>query len=53
VGFGFLLAFGFHSRVVRTFCVVVRAVHELFWALIFLQLFGLSPLTGILAIGIP
>jgi len=53
VGLGFLLALGFHSRLVRTFCVVVRAVHELFWALIFLQMFGLSPLTGILAIGIP
>ena len=34
-------------------CAVVRAVHELFWALIFLQLFGLSPLTGLLAIAIP
>ncbi|MEP4377400.1 MAG: ABC transporter permease [Alphaproteobacteria bacterium] len=53
VGCGFLLALGFHSRIVRTFCAVIRAVHELFWALIFLQIFGLSPLTGILAIGIP
>jgi len=51
--FGFLLALIFHFRVVRTGCAVVRAIHELFWALIFLQLFGLSPLTGILAIGIP
>ena len=53
VGFGFLLALRFHGRLVRTFCVIVRAIHELFWALIFLQVFGLSPLTGILAIGIP
>ncbi len=57
VAFGNVIGFGlallFFSRAVRTFCAVVRAVHELFWALIFLQIFGLSPLTGILAIGIP
>ena len=51
VGFG--LALLFFSRIVRTGCAFVRAIHELFWALIFLQVFGLSPLTGILAIGIP
>jgi phosphonate transport system permease protein len=50
---GFLLALVFHSRAVRVGCAFVRAVHELFWALIFLQIFGLSPLTGILAIAIP
>ncbi len=53
VWFGFLLAIFFHLRAVRVFCAVIRAIHELFWALIFLQLFGLSPLTGLLAIGIP
>lgn len=51
--FGFLLALIFFSRIVRTGCAFIRAIHELFWALIFLQIFGLSPLTGILAIGIP
>jgi phosphonate transport system permease protein len=50
---GFFLALVFFSRSVRIGCAFVRAVHELFWALIFLQIFGLSPLTGILAIGIP
>ncbi|MBO6784293.1 MAG: ABC transporter permease [Alphaproteobacteria bacterium] len=50
---GFALALVFHIALVRGFCAVVRAVHELFWALIFLQVFGLSPLTGILAIAIP
>ena len=50
---GFLLALAFGSRAVRAGCAIVRAVHELFWALIFLQFFGLSPLTGILAIAIP
>ena len=50
---GFLLALIFHWRWVRVLCALVRAVHELFWALIFLQIFGLHPLTGILAIGLP
>lgn len=53
LAFGFVLALGFANPLVRGFCVSVRAVHELFWALLFLQVFGLSPLTGILAIGIP
>ena len=50
---GFLLALAFTSRAVRVGCALIRAVHELFWALIFLQFFGLSPLTGVLAIAIP
>ena len=50
---GFGLALAFHYRIVRAGCATLRAVHELFWALIFLQLFGLSPLTGLLAIAIP
>ncbi|MEX2616421.1 MAG: ABC transporter permease [Alphaproteobacteria bacterium] len=51
--FGFLLSLVFHYRIVRTGCAFIRAIHELFWAMIFLQIFGLSPLTGILAIAIP
>jgi phosphonate transport system permease protein len=50
---GFLLALVFHLRIVRVGCALVRAIHELFWALLFLQMFGLTPLTGILAIAIP
>ncbi|MFZ5722507.1 MAG: PhnE/PtxC family ABC transporter permease [Pseudomonadota bacterium] len=50
---GFLLSFAMHWRAVRIFAAFIRAVHELFWALIFLQLFGLSPLTGLLAIAVP
>ncbi|WP_251308514.1 PhnE/PtxC family ABC transporter permease [Halomonas sp. NCCP-2165] len=50
---GLLLALGFHRLWVRTGCAFVRAIHELFWALIFLQCFGLHPLTGVLAIAIP
>ena len=50
---GFFLALAFHLAAVRAFAAVIRAVHELFWALIFLQFFGLSPVTGLLAIAIP
>ncbi|MBL22708.1 MAG: ABC transporter permease [Rhodospirillaceae bacterium] len=50
---GFLLAVVFHYRIVRVGCAFIRAVHELFWALIFLQVFGLTALTGVLAIAIP
>ena len=50
---GFLLAPVFEYRLVHTGCAVLRSVHELFWALIFLQFFGFHPLTGVLAIAIP
>ncbi len=50
---GSVLALAFDSRLVRTGCAFVRAIHELFWALIFLQCFGLHPLTGVLAIAVP
>ena len=50
---GFVLAQFFYIGPVRWACAFIRAIHELFWALIFLQVLGLSPLTGILAIAIP
>ncbi len=50
---GFALALLFQFGPVRWLSAFVRAIHELFWALIFLQIFGLTPLTGILAIAIP
>lgn len=50
---GFGLALIYRFRLVRTFCAFIRAIHELFWALIFLQFFGFHPLTGVLAIAIP
>jgi len=50
---GFLLALIFHWRIIQIICALIRSVHELFWALIFLQIFGLHPLTGLLAIGLP
>ncbi|MBN1008449.1 PhnE/PtxC family ABC transporter permease [Amphritea pacifica] len=50
---GFLLALMFHNLLVRAICALIRSIHELFWALIFLQFFGLHPLTGLLAIAVP
>lgn len=50
---GFLMALAYRSLPVRIFCTFIRAIHELFWALIFLQFFGFHPLTGVLAIAIP
>ena len=53
IAVGFVLAVFWHHRLVRAGSAIIRAVHELFWGLIFLQLTGLSPLTGVLAIAIP
>src|SRR5690554_740580 len=39
---GFLLALVYRSLPVRMFCAFVRAIHELFWALIFLQFFEIG-----------
>ncbi len=51
---GFALALVFaHSAAVRVFCAAIRSVHELFWALLLIQVTGLSPGTGLLAIAIP
>jgi len=50
---GMVLTHFFEWRLVRVFCAFVRSIHELFWALLFLQVFGLSTLTGLLAIIIP
>ncbi len=50
---GFLLSLIFDYRVVRIICASLRAVHELFWGLLLIQLLGLQPLSGILAIALP
>jgi phosphonate transport system permease protein len=41
------------SRAIRLLAAFLRSVHELFWALFLLQITGLSPATGILAIALP
>ena len=50
---GALLAFFFHRAPVRLFCALTRAVHEIFWAFLFMPAVGLNPLCGILAIALP
>ena len=50
---GFVLALVFQNFFVRITLAFTRAIHELFWALIFLQIFGLNTLTALLAIIIP
>jgi phosphonate transport system permease protein len=51
---GFLLAIAFpHFVSVRASAMVLRSIHELFWALLLIQIFGLGPATGVLAIAIP
>ena len=47
------LSYLYRFAIVKAVCAFLRAIHELFWALIFLQIFGLHPLTGILALAIP
>ncbi|MBA6251042.1 MULTISPECIES: ABC transporter permease [unclassified Colwellia] len=47
------LALIYQHPLVSGCCAFLRAIHEIFWALLFLQVFGLSPVTGILAITIP
>jgi len=50
---GFVLALMYRNVFVRTGAAILRSIHELFWALIFLQFFGLHPITGLLAIAVP
>ncbi len=50
---GFILAMYFHHRFMRVCLAFVRSIHELFWALLFLQIFGLNTMTALLAIILP
>lgn len=50
---GFAMALCWQWRAVRAMAASVRAVHELFWGLLLLQLTGLSTVTAVLAIAIP
>ena len=42
VVFGIVLAFFFRFTAVRLFCAFIRAIHEIFWAFIFLSVVGLN-----------
>jgi phosphonate transport system permease protein len=50
---GFWLALFYRWQWVRTLAAFIRSIHELFWALLFVQLVGLSSVAGVLAIAIP
>lgn len=50
---GFVLSLGYGFAPLRGFCILIRSVHELFWALLLLGVTGLGPLTGVLAIALP
>ena len=51
--FGILLSFVYSNAIIRNVLAFLRSIHEIFWALIFLQIFGLNILTALLAIIIP
>ena len=51
---GLVLALGFHRfGAIRALAAGLRSVHELFWALLLMQVAGISSVTGIFAIAIP
>lgn len=50
---GLVLAPFYQSWGVRIVAVGLRSIHELFWALLFMQVYGISVLTGVLAIALP
>lgn len=50
---GFFFALYFKYTLVRVSLAFTRAIHELFWALLFLQIFGLNTMTALLAIILP
>lgn len=50
---GFVMAPFYARWPIRMVCISIRAVHELFWALMLMQIGGLSATTGVLAIAIP
>src|SRR5215471_12831576 len=52
-GSGFALALWFRRRAVRLLASFLRSIHELFWALLFMQMVGINAVTGVLAIALP
>lgn len=50
---GAALSLFFGYAPVRLFCAFIRAIHEIFWAFIFLPIVGLNPTCGVLAIAVP
>lgn len=50
---GMLCAPFYRFGPLRMLLIALRSVHELFWALLLMQVTGLSPMTGVLAIALP
>jgi phosphonate transport system permease protein len=50
---GLVMAPFYRFRAVRFLAIALRSVHELFWALILMQITGLGVTTGVLAIALP
>lgn len=50
---GLLLATLYDWPLIRMLCASLRSIHELFWGLLFMQVFGLTALTGLLALVVP
>ena len=50
---GLVMAPFYHLRPVRGLAIALRSVHELFWALMLMQVAGIGALTGVLAIALP
>ncbi len=52
IGLALSLVFA-RSRTVRIVAACMRSIHELFWAMLLLQITGISAITGVLALAIP
>ena len=52
VGLGLALGFA-RYRSVRLLAAAMRSIHELFYALLLMQVFGISPICGVLAVAVP
>ncbi len=50
---GLVLAPFYHRPIVRLGAIGIRSIHEIFWALLLLNVTGLGAATGILAIALP
>ena len=50
---GSVLSLFFSFTAVRLLCAFLRSIHEIFWAFLLLPVVGLTPVCGILAIGVP
>ncbi|MDN3638172.1 ABC transporter permease [Simiduia curdlanivorans] len=50
---GFTLALWYRKKAIRLMAAFLRSIHEVFWALLFIQIFGLTSLAGLLALVLP